>query len=158
MISIRGIELPPDAIATEFTASPGAIRCEIVTPGECGPLFNWSACKLLLAGWLVRVILLPLAPRPGLVAAQFAPSTTSWWQCDGEDLIYEIVANAFLYHMVRRLVCAQVVVAQGILAEQEVFDRLEGTNRTMLQGIAPPQGLVLAEVIYSDEAAWLSIK
>ncbi len=83
---------------------------------------------------------------------------TSWWQCDGEDLIYEIVANAFLYHMVRRLVYAQVVVAQGILAEQEVFDRLEGTNRTMLQGIAPPQGLVLAEVIYSDEAAWLSRK
>ena len=39
-------------------------------------------------------------------------------------------------------------------AEQEVFDRLDGTNWTMLQGFAPPHGLVLVEVIYSDEAAW----
>ena len=77
MISILGIEPLPDAIATDFTASPCAIRCEIVTPGEYGPLFNWSACKLLLAGWLVRVILLPLAPRLGLAAAQFAPCQTS---------------------------------------------------------------------------------
>lgn len=75
---------------------------------------------------------------------------TSGWHRDSEDLIFEIIANAFLYHMVRRLVYAQVVVAQGALAEKELSDRLEGENRTMLPGIAPPQGLVLAEVIYSN--------
>lgn len=70
------------------------------------------------------------------------------WVSQGEDLIFEIMANAFLYRMVRRLVYVQVAVAQKKLEPVIVQERLADGSRTMLQGLAPPQGLVLVEVRY----------
>jgi tRNA pseudouridine38-40 synthase len=65
-----------------------------------------------------------------------------------DRLVFEIEANAFLYRMVRRVVYAQVMVAQGQLAPDAIITRVNGTQTEMVQGLAPPQGLVLAEVIY----------
>jgi tRNA pseudouridine38-40 synthase len=70
------------------------------------------------------------------------------WQAEEMDLIFEIVANAFLYRMVRRLVYAQVMIAQNMLSPDTILVSLEGRTQGMVQGLAPPQGLVLAEVIY----------
>jgi tRNA pseudouridine38-40 synthase len=73
-------------------------------------------------------------------------SQASWnWQ-DG-DWIFEITANAFLYHMVRRLVFIQVQVGQGRVSEQDLFQGLE-CQTLQMPGLAPPGGLVLAEVMY----------
>jgi tRNA U38,U39,U40 pseudouridine synthase TruA len=55
--------------------------------------------------------------------------------------------------MVRRLVSLQIAIAQG----QKPFDLLSQslhqptTPVGMVQGLAPPQGLVLAEVIYPSQ-------
>lgn len=70
------------------------------------------------------------------------------WKVAGDELVFEIVANGFLFRMVRRLVYAQVMVAQGKLPPDAILSRLEGITTDMPQGLAPPQGLVLAEVSY----------
>lgn len=70
------------------------------------------------------------------------------WQDEGEKLVFEIEANAFLYHMVRRLVYAQVIAAQGRLEADAIRSRLAGRNTEPLQGLAPAQGLALVDVKY----------
>jgi tRNA pseudouridine38-40 synthase len=70
------------------------------------------------------------------------------WQAEEMNLVFEIVANAFLYHMVRRLVFAQVTIGQGKLPLDAIIVSLRDRNPDVVQGLAPPQGLVLAEVIY----------
>ncbi|KAF0110468.1 MAG: tRNA pseudouridine38-40 synthase [Chloroflexi bacterium] len=62
---------------------------------------------------------------------------------------YEIRANAFLYHMVRRLVFLQVQFAKGNLTIGNLTDGLIG-NATMKPGLAPSNGLVLTKVLYED--------
>jgi tRNA pseudouridine38-40 synthase len=74
--------------------------------------------------------------------------TSATWYADGPELVFEIVGNAFLYHMVRRLVFFMVKVGQGRLEPESVLDYLEGENLPRIQGLAPPQGLFLVEVIY----------
>lgn len=70
------------------------------------------------------------------------------WRNDRDELVYEILGNAFLYHMVRRLVVFQVDAGQGKLASGSVLDLLEGTAEDLVQGLAPANGLSLVEVVY----------
>jgi tRNA pseudouridine38-40 synthase len=76
---------------------------------------------------------------------------TSGWKVDELDLIFEILGNAFLYHMVRRLVSYQVEIGQGKRNPQEVQEILRGEQKERVQGLAPAQGLVLSEVIYAPQ-------
>jgi tRNA pseudouridine38-40 synthase len=73
-------------------------------------------------------------------------------------LVFEITANAFLYHMVRRLVHVQVMVGQGILSPDAVLTALgkpqvleEKPQPPLVHGLAPAQGLTLVEVKYPLE-------
>lgn len=70
------------------------------------------------------------------------------WQAHDEGLRFEIRANAFLYHMVRRLVSMQVSIGQGHQEPDHVRWLLENPNSEISQGLAPPQGLCLTRVIY----------
>jgi len=73
-------------------------------------------------------------------------SQTEWKT--GFTFNFEIVADAFLYHMVRRLVFFQVEVGQGIREPEDVQKYLTGLELNPPQGIAPPCGLTLVEVAY----------
>lgn len=73
---------------------------------------------------------------------------TSRWIIDKDTLRYEVEANAFLYHMVRRLVYVQVRFAQGGLSSQEIVQALDA-GLLLKPGLAPAQGLTLAEVKFS---------
>jgi len=70
------------------------------------------------------------------------------WVFNRLDLSFEIVANAFLYHMVRRLVSFQVEIGQGKHDPDTMIACLNSEKREMVQGLAPPQGLTLVEVHY----------
>lgn len=70
------------------------------------------------------------------------------WQCDADDLIFDVTANAFLYHMVRRLVHVQVAVGQRRLPLEILKKHLQTTNDPPVQGLAPSQGLSLIKVHY----------
>ena len=66
---------------------------------------------------------------------------------DGDGLQFEIVANAFLYHMVRHLVFTQVQIGQGKMSLEDLDLALrEGVLR--VKGLAPAHGLTLVEVNY----------
>lgn len=70
------------------------------------------------------------------------------WQFIGEDLIFHIIGNGFLYHMVRNLVSALMKVACGKFTKERFRDILNSCSREHPGGIAPAQGLYLNKVFY----------
>jgi tRNA pseudouridine38-40 synthase len=73
--------------------------------------------------------------------------TQAGWRRIGEDEYYFTVsANAFLYHMVRRMVGLQVKVGQGELDAASVQQALKSVSK--VRQLAPPQGLCLVAVEY----------
>ncbi len=107
------------------------------------------------------------SPEPGGSTVRVVHQAS--WMKEGPCLVFEITAQAFLYHMVRRLVFTQVRVAQGKLA----FERLEAAIATgmdvsspgesarspsdrMVHGLAPARGLILVEVSYPPGAFQLA--
>jgi tRNA pseudouridine38-40 synthase len=74
------------------------------------------------------------------------------WNSTAEGLVFEICANAFLYHMVRRLVSYLVEIGQGRRQADELVRCLEMPLVAGVQGLAPPQGLTLLEVTFADQA------
>lgn len=71
------------------------------------------------------------------------------WEEEGPYLIFEIVAEAFLYHMVRHLVHLQVMIGQGNQELGIIPRYLVGDINSPPVGLAPPNGLVLTRVDYS---------
>jgi len=70
------------------------------------------------------------------------------WQQAGDEFQFDITANAFLYHMVRRTALALVRVGQGKAPVSLIAEGLE-TGKLPMNGLAPAQGLVLEEVSYT---------
>ena len=75
------------------------------------------------------------------------------WQPEAEGLRFEVSANAFLYHMVRRMVYLQVLVAQNQLSLDGLAALVQGGSAAHSQtpGIAPAHGLVLVDVLYGEK-------
>lgn len=69
------------------------------------------------------------------------------WQAAADEYQFDIIANAFLYHMVRRITLVMVKIGQGEVPVQTVVDALNSGSLD-LTGLAPAAGLVLQEVIY----------
>ncbi len=85
------------------------------------------------------------AMKPG--SSTIREVSTSRWNQTSYGWQYEIEANAFLYHMVRRLVYVQVSYAKGRLTLADIERGL--TSQAKLKpGIAPAHGLVLTRVLY----------
>jgi tRNA pseudouridine(38-40) synthase len=74
----------------------------------------------------------------------------AFWQKDQDTLVFTVTANAFLYHMVRRMVSSQVEVGRA-KRSLEAFRRDVSFPQGMIQGLAPAHGLCLVEVTYPDE-------
>src|SRR4030067_323586 len=92
----------------------------------------------------------------------------SSWKQEAPYLVYEIVAHAYLYHMVRRVVFMQVRIAQGKLDLTDLLHALKldsgnnaangperNSSKRLVHGLAPAQGSILAEVHYPLEAVRL---
>ncbi len=69
------------------------------------------------------------------------------WEQDCEDTRFDIVGNAFLYHMVRRITLALVKIGQSDAQESIIKESLE-TGELPFTGLAPAEGLVLEDVLY----------
>ena len=75
------------------------------------------------------------------------------WHAEGSNLVFVITADAFLYHMVRRIVHLQVAIGQGKQGMEMIPESLQPRAGTSLvKGLAPAHGLVLVEVLYPAEA------
>ena len=72
------------------------------------------------------------------------------WSKKSGGMVFEVSANAYLYHMVRRMVYLQVEVGLGKVALEDVRNYLSGQPGELIQGLAPACGLFLQHVDYSD--------
>lgn len=75
----------------------------------------------------------------------------SVWRIEADEVIYTVEANAFLYHMVRRLVAVQVAIGQGRLEPDVLQQALVDKQPLPVYGLAPAQGLCLVKVVYPVE-------
>ncbi len=73
------------------------------------------------------------------------------WHHLSDYWLFEITANAFLYHMVRRLVYVQMMAAQGRMSLDTLGQHLNHPGQAKLQGLAPAAGLSLVRVSYPRE-------
>lgn len=87
------------------------------------------------------------AMKPG--ATTIRDVLMSRWSREGDSLTYEVEANAFLYHMVRRLVYVQVMFAEQKISSEDLSAAIEKAKR-IKPGLAPACGLNLAEVTYPE--------
>ena len=72
-----------------------------------------------------------------------------WIQQSADEAYFEIEANAFLYHMVRRIVFLQVAYAKGNVSEEEII-RAVRDGIDAKPGLAPARGLQLWQVRYPE--------
>jgi tRNA pseudouridine38-40 synthase len=72
------------------------------------------------------------------------------WRNLGDEWFFEVQADAFLYHMVRRLVFVQMAVGLGKFPVHGIVEMLQGTARVVPVGLAPANGLTLVEVTYAE--------
>ncbi|MEX2143943.1 MAG: tRNA pseudouridine(38-40) synthase TruA [Anaerolineales bacterium] len=70
----------------------------------------------------------------------------SWRKVGEDEFVFTVKANAFLYHMVRRMVGLQVKVGQGAQDVNSVEQALRGGSK--VRQLAPPHGLCLVTVEY----------
>lgn len=71
----------------------------------------------------------------------------SKWRQGNDGLVYRVTANAYLYHMIRRIVWQQVLFATGRLSLSELQDGIK-MAAPLPPGMAPPNGLNLVKVSY----------
>ena len=74
--------------------------------------------------------------------------TESHWRYENGFWIYRVAANRFLHGMVRTLVGTMIDVAKGRFTRAQFSEILKSRDRTKAGLAAPPQGLVLEEVVY----------
>ncbi len=75
--------------------------------------------------------------------------TNRWVQQSDDEAFFEIEANAFLYHMVRRIVFLQIAYAKGSVTEEEII-RAVRDGIDAKPGLAPARGLQLRQVRYPE--------
>ena len=69
----------------------------------------------------------------------------------GKDITIRITGGGFLYNMVRIIAGTLIRVGRGFYTPEKVKEILEARERTEAGVTAPPEGLVLAEIVYADE-------
>ena len=72
------------------------------------------------------------------------------WSAEGAQMQFEIEANAFCHQMVRAIVGQCVVVGRGDRSAGDVPAVLAARSRDAAAAIAPPHGLTLVAVRYTD--------
>jgi tRNA pseudouridine38-40 synthase len=75
---------------------------------------------------------------------------TVWQEKAKGEWSFRIIANAFLYRMVRRLVFLQVLVGQQRIAIEDLVAALQ-KQKPLTPGLAKPNGLYLERVYYSED-------
>ena len=70
------------------------------------------------------------------------------WKKQGEVLVFKVVGNAFLYHMIRRIVIVMVKIGQGKAQPNALKSYLSNPSGPPSQGLAPANGLSLVDVRY----------
>lgn len=109
-----------------------------------------AACAALVAGEHDFGAFTPTA-TPG--ARRLRHVTHCAWRADGDELVLEIEADAFLHHMVRTLVGTMLQVARHARSVESFGRLLTGVPREIAGPTAPPHALELTGVRYAGDVA-----
>ncbi len=88
--------------------------------------------------------------RPTIGDSTVRAVYTAEWRQEGDLLVFQICANAFLQRMVRSIVGALVAVGRGKLTVADFAAALSARDRSQSAGAAPPHGLYLISVEYDE--------
>lgn len=69
---------------------------------------------------------------------------------DGDMIYFTVEADGFLYNMVRIMVGTLLFVSEGKIKQGELKNIIDSMDRTKAGKTAPPQGLYLDKVIYTE--------
>ena len=72
------------------------------------------------------------------------------WVVNDRVVGFEIVGEAFLWNQVRRTAMALYGLSTGELSEQQIIDAIQQPERSVDFGVAPPEWLILWDVIWPD--------
>jgi tRNA pseudouridine38-40 synthase len=169
-MAVREVKVAANAFHPRFDASSRRYRYRLFCTSVRDPLRERYA-------WRVWPAVTDLAPIAFIwlgthdFAAFGSPPRTegstvrtvlyAGWQNHGDEWIFDIQADAFLYRMVRRLVYVQVAVGQGRLPVEtleRVLEKSPASARELRKvsqsqipaGLAPASGLTLVEVCYDN--------
>ena len=149
-ISTRGLTPVPENIDTGFWSKPPAIRLKNGLHGGWTSRLTTSVLERSAKAILGEHDYSAYGTPPRAGSSTIRCVTRSEWQMDGNELRYFICGNAFLYHMVRRLVFVQVEAASGRIDINRLVEQFE-KGFSDHPGIAPARGLELIKVEYERD-------
>ena len=157
-VAVRSVHVAAPDFHPRFDAKGRTYQYQIYCEPDRDPLRDrytwrvWPELNLALLQQAAR--LLPgihdfaafgTPPRPG--GSTIREVFSAAWEPRSGGLLFEVSANAFLYHMVRRMVYLQVQIGKNLL-ELESFAQAVQAAQPQPPGLAPAQGLALKEVLY----------
>ncbi len=71
-------------------------------------------------------------------------------EADGPNVTISVVGDGFLYHMVRNIAGLLVDIGQGRRKVADIRGYLEARDRRVIGKTAPPQGLCLEEIFFTE--------
>lgn len=157
-IAIRAVALVPDSFHARFSARSRLYRYHIYNSPVRAPLrdrYAWQVSRALDVGLMDRTAA-TLVGRHDLASFGSAPwgentvRTVFRARCEARAglIRVEVEADAFLQHMMRRLVATLVAVGTGHLSAEQFADIVAAKDRRLAAGMAPARGLVLVAVRY----------
>lgn len=157
-MAVQSVEIAPDDFHPRFDAQCRCYRYQVICQPVREPIrevFAWrvwpkldlkrmqEAGKALIGTHDFQAFGSPTSENGVTIREVFSLD----WQQDGDTYAFEICANAFLYHMVRRITFVLVKLGQGEVSPEILSESLQ-TGTLSLTGLAPAQGLLLKEVRY----------
>ncbi|MDX1994273.1 MAG: tRNA pseudouridine(38-40) synthase TruA [bacterium] len=164
-IALQDIAIAPDGFHPRYSARSRVYRYLVTVTPQRQPLLRHRAWQLhqpldvdrlqLAAAQFVGVhdfaAFGQAAHGENTVREVFVSRWERIERADNEYFFYEVEATAFLKHMVRRLVGVQVQAGQSRLTPEQVGEILREGDMSRVKRVAPPQGLTLVKVRYSDK-------
>ena len=158
-LAVRSVEIAPDDFHPRFSATSRRYRYTLLNVPIRDPLrerFAWRVWPSMSIADLNRIGMC-MVGRHDFGAFGSAPiegghtrreiKQLAWSDKDDQQWV-DIEADAFLYHMVRRIVGASLEVANGQRSLEELQSALENPEQRWESGLAPAHGLCLEEVRY----------
>jgi tRNA pseudouridine38-40 synthase len=165
-MAVREVKAAVDNFHPRFDASSRCYRYRLFCAGVRDPLREryawrvWPSVTDLAALaniWPGRHDFTAFGTPPRSGGSTVRTVMSAGWQQHGDEWIFEIRADAFLYRMVRRLVYAQVAVGQARLSAKTLLQALDDTSEVgrttrsqIPASLAPASGLTLVEVCYDN--------
>jgi tRNA pseudouridine38-40 synthase len=160
-VAVREIRTRPDGFHPRFDALSRSYRYNLFISRDRDPIlqrFAWRVWPEVDLDVLRKTAehltgthdfaAFGTAPKPGGHTIRTVLRTE--WTTTREGYTFEVTANAFLYHMVRRMVYLQVLAGQKRIELADFVECIEH-KKSITAGLAPPNGLSLTSVEYPPD-------